>query len=304
MYPPYLATVKADWSVPLTLASVLFGIWAAALLFGIITVQTYFYYKRFMRDPWYTRWLVGVLWILQGIEVGISSRASYGNLVVLPQDGFIALLKEPWYRSYCGTHGVVVAFAVQSFFLLRYWSVSRNLFVTIPLSLSVLLDFAFGVYCVWRSYRTPQSSIAALESQGWAFTVWLALAAASDVILAISLAFEMRKRRTGHHRTDSVLNRLALYGVATGAITATVVIILLFLFVVADRVEIFLLFVIPLGAVYIVTLLSNLHLRISLRTALEAPSNVELRHRKHPTHRSADAPIAVLVLRTESTSHI
>ncbi|KAF8319299.1 hypothetical protein DL93DRAFT_2164517 [Clavulina sp. PMI_390] len=170
----------------------------------------------------------------------------------------------------------------------------------------VVLDFGFGLYTVVRSYLTPESSTATVQAQGWDMGVWLAMAAAADILLAMSLAFEMRKRRTGHFKTDSVLNRLALYGVATGAVTAILVIILLFLFVVADIVEILLLFALPLGGVYIVTLLSNLHLRSSLRSALGTSRDFELRHRRNPTSLSQypKAQTTIVIIRSEHRTYL
>ncbi|KAF8316107.1 hypothetical protein DL93DRAFT_2227022 [Clavulina sp. PMI_390] len=182
-----------------SLASYVFGAWSSSFLFGVISVQTHLYYQKFPKDPPYAQLLVGLLWVMQGVEVGISSYAVYRTFA--SAGGALQLLVQPWYLSYYGTHGVLVAGFVQSFFALRYW-----------------------------------------------------------------IAFEMQKRRTGFIRTDSVLNHIALYGVATGAVTATVVTIQLLLFTAANMLEPILFFGMPLGGIYIATFLANLHTRSSLRT--------------------------------------
>ncbi|KAF8321583.1 hypothetical protein DL93DRAFT_2072324 [Clavulina sp. PMI_390] len=127
----------------------------------------------------------------------------------------------------------------------------------------------------------------------------MTITALTDVLLASVLAFEMRKRRTGHSRTNSILNRLILYVVATGAISASLVIVMLFLFTIANIIESVLLFALPLGAIYITTLLANLHLRSSLRTALEVPSKLEAPRRRQTTSQISIVETFVLVTQSE-----
>ncbi|KAF8306814.1 hypothetical protein DL93DRAFT_2088418 [Clavulina sp. PMI_390] len=61
--------------------------------------------------------------------------------------------------------------------------------------------------------------------------------AAADVMLAAASTVEMRRQHTGYSSTDSMLNRLAVYGVATGGVTATVVMAELFMTFVAHHYE-------------------------------------------------------------------
>ncbi|KAF8316108.1 hypothetical protein DL93DRAFT_2166337 [Clavulina sp. PMI_390] len=237
------------------LASYVFGEWASSFLFGVITVQTHLYYQKFPRDPIHSRLLVGLLWSIQGAEVGILSYALYETFG--SPAGALQLLVQPWYLSYYGTHGVMVACMVQSFFVSRYWI--GNASSIYPRTRIISLDVTV------ESYLSPQSSFNTLAAIDKVLTAWLTLTTFTDITVAATLAFEMRKRRTGFFKTDSMLNRVAIYGVATGAVTATIVTIQLLLYTVADMLEPILFFGMPLGGIYIATFLANLHTRSSLR---------------------------------------
>ncbi|KAF8294529.1 hypothetical protein DL93DRAFT_2173976 [Clavulina sp. PMI_390] len=219
------------------------GILLASTLFGIFTVQSMLYYQRFPRDPPNSRWL----------------------------NDLDPTSKQPWYRSYYVTHAPVVGFAVHLFFLSRYWSVSRNAPVTMLLGALALSTFGSALYVVFRSYQLS-SAIAVFQEELSASKLWLSFSAATDVTLAAALAVEMRRQHTG---TDSVLNRLAIYGIATGGVTATVVVVELFMTLVAHRYEGFTLIVSPLGSLYITTFLAGLHTRWTLRTFIQ-PGSIEL----------------------------
>ncbi|KAF8309516.1 hypothetical protein DL93DRAFT_2085632 [Clavulina sp. PMI_390] len=214
-------------------------------------------------DPRHVRGLVTLLWIMQGLEIGISARGAYQALV--PKEGLLSLIAQPWYQSYFGTHGVLVAIMVQVFFLTRYWSFSHNIPVTVGVVLLVTAALGLGLYIVIRSYTSPESSIQTLNAESNAVTAWLTFAATADIVLAISLALDIRKRRTGYYKTDSVLKRVALYGAATGAVTATLVTIQLLIFTAGHMFEDIVFFGLPLGGVYIATFLANLHTRSSLQ---------------------------------------
>ncbi|KAF8309520.1 hypothetical protein DL93DRAFT_1760412 [Clavulina sp. PMI_390] len=109
--------------------------------------------------------------------------------------------------------------------------------------------------------------------------------AGGDIILAVALAIEMRNRTGYSKKTDSVLNRVAVYGVATGAVTATLVSVQLLLYVAWNLYEDLIFFGMPYGGVYIATFLANLHTRSSLKRIAAQTMNVVFR-RDAPTQSS------------------
>ncbi|KAF8318117.1 hypothetical protein DL93DRAFT_2225869 [Clavulina sp. PMI_390] len=192
------------------LASYLFGLWSSTFLFGVITVQTFLYYKKYPKDTFYSRGLVGLLWMMQGAEAGITSYGVYTTL--MSNAGLLQLLIQPWHLSYYGTHGVLVAVMVQAFFISRYWSVSRNIFITILLTALATCALGLGFYVTIVSYLSPQSSFQTLAAVHGVLTAWLSFAAFVDIMIAAALAFEMKKRRTGFQKYDaSIATNMGLF---------------------------------------------------------------------------------------------
>ncbi|KAF8308671.1 hypothetical protein DL93DRAFT_2170906 [Clavulina sp. PMI_390] len=249
--------------------SVIAQLWSS--LWGIITVQVMMYYQKFPRDPRATRWVVGLLWFMQAFDIGISSRGVY-EILIQGQNDLEVLAILPWYRSYFAAHTTIAGFIVQFFFLWRYWSVSKNLYITTSLSLLVATTLAFAIFSAVRSSQFPHSALATLAGSMFASKLWLCFSATTDLMLAAALAIEMRRHHTGYSRTDSTLNRLAIYGVATGGVTATAVFAEIFMTLVANHYEGFVLIGIPLGGLYITTFLANLHTRSALRNIISPES--------------------------------
>ncbi|KAF8308743.1 hypothetical protein DL93DRAFT_2170860 [Clavulina sp. PMI_390] len=181
------------------LASYLFGLLGSACLFGVITIQTYIYYQKFPNDSRYVRCLVALFWIMEGVDLGISTRGAYRELVPNGVAGLLALLEQPWYMSYFGTHDVVIAFMVQTFFVTRFWTVSRNLPATISFILLVTAGLGLGLYITIRSYMFPDSATATLNAASTSVQIaWMSFNASADIILAVALAIELRSRQTGY----------------------------------------------------------------------------------------------------------
>ncbi|KAF8309521.1 hypothetical protein DL93DRAFT_2085642 [Clavulina sp. PMI_390] len=161
---------------------------------------------------------------------------------------------------------------VQAFFVSRYWTVSRNIITTIVLVALVTTALALGLYVTTKAYGN-EGSFQILQSINSELIAWLTFAASTDVLIAATLAFEMRKRRTGIFKTDSVLTHVGVYGVATGAVTAAAVTAQLLLFTIWNIFEAIVFFGLSLGGLYIATFLANLHTRSSLRTLASQPQS-------------------------------
>jgi len=79
---------------------------------------------------------------------------------------------------------------------------------------------------------------------------------------------------TGFRKTDSVIKHMALYTISTGLITSVLACVILVL----TKYKIFFgLYAIgtPMGGIYSITMLTNLHMRTRLRARLDTPSLIE-----------------------------
>lgn len=64
-----------------TLGAVYIGAMLSSILLGITALQAVIYYKKFPHDPWYYRYSVAVLWILDMLHVALNTHAIYFYLV-------------------------------------------------------------------------------------------------------------------------------------------------------------------------------------------------------------------------------
>jgi len=137
----------------------------------------------------------------------------------------------------------------------------------------ILVQFGFGVASSCRAYILSNLyDIAAKER--WLIGMWLGCQAITDLTLAGSMTFLLRRQRTGFMRTDNAINRMVFYTINTGTITSVVAVIILVTFVIDGFHFVVLALGIPLGGIYIMTMLANLHSRLKIRRYLAPGSRI------------------------------
>ncbi|KAF9510611.1 hypothetical protein BS47DRAFT_54187 [Hydnum rufescens UP504] len=246
------------------LAGTFFGNLLTALGFGILTIQTSSYYRAFSKDGRPVKLAVAFLWISGAVQLACCTRSVYWWFVMNFRNG-LALERAPWEF---GTYPINV-----TFFVYRVYSLSGNLYVGMLVQVLVLLQFGFG---------GANGIKAILEFQGvvnectWIIVAWLAIQAIADVVIATYMCLLLRHRRTGYHKTDSVINRLVLYVISTGLVTSILSCICLVLFAKYGFNIGVLVTGMPLGVFYSISMLTNLHMRTRLRARLHTPSPLEL----------------------------
>ncbi|KAF9514791.1 hypothetical protein BS47DRAFT_843572 [Hydnum rufescens UP504] len=86
----------------------------------------------------------------------------------------------------------------------------------------------------------------------------------------------LRRRRTGFQKTDSIINHMILYTISTGLVTTVLSCISLGLFAKYGFQFSVVAIGMPLGALYSISMLANLHMRTTLRARLDTPTLLEL----------------------------
>ncbi|KAF8319966.1 hypothetical protein DL93DRAFT_1913743 [Clavulina sp. PMI_390] len=168
------------------------GTFISSLLLGVISVQTYLYFQRYGKDPLATKIVVGLLWAMQAMQVAVSTRAIYHYLISSLLDPW-ALAVQTWEFSYYGTHLVLTSAIVQTFFLYRLWSISRQRVLVVVNGILILGSLVSAV----RSYLY-QLSTNTHAHESWSVNAWLGLAALADTSIAVSLVIVLRSQRTGY----------------------------------------------------------------------------------------------------------
>ncbi|KAK0457524.1 uncharacterized protein EV420DRAFT_1643858 [Desarmillaria tabescens] len=64
-----------------TLGALYVGATIAAILFGITNLQALIYYKKYPNDWWVYRYSVALLWILDALNVALTTHSLYFYLI-------------------------------------------------------------------------------------------------------------------------------------------------------------------------------------------------------------------------------
>ncbi|KAF8324294.1 uncharacterized protein EI90DRAFT_3129996 [Cantharellus anzutake] len=242
----------------------------STFLFGILTVQVVLYHKRFPRDSKWTRGMVGILWVAIAFQTVFMTKMIWWWYI---QNYFNpeALAKPKWeFFSYhlSTTVGSLIA---QSFFVNRIWGLSGNVYIVVPLQALVITQFTFATTLL-IVVDTSLSFNEIAHRWNWVATVWLTIQGTCDALIAMLMTFLLWHRKTGFKKTDRAINTMVYWSVATGSITCVQSLITIGIF--ASRGFAFgaLLFAITLSPMYPISMLTNLHMRSTVRKQLSAPT--------------------------------
>ncbi|KAJ3795849.1 hypothetical protein GGU11DRAFT_199819 [Lentinula aff. detonsa] len=158
------------------------------------------------------------------------------------------------------------AFCVQSFLTWKIWRLSNsNMWVTGVVAALVLAEFgcviAFGIIALVQVRTFAEL---ATDLKGLSITV-NALAAAGDVLIAAILTWLLQTSKTGFQRSDTMLNKLTIFAVNTGALTSLFAVASLISILAAPDTFIYITFFFCMGRLYTNSLLASLNARKKIR---------------------------------------
>ncbi|ESK91679.1 hypothetical protein Moror_10675 [Moniliophthora roreri MCA 2997] len=174
----------------------------------------------------------------------------------------------------------------QSFYVHRYWKISRNIFMTLIIVVFIVTHVVFGfISGIWTAIR-PQIGFSFAVT---ATTVAAVLCSATDLVIAVCMAWKLKSIRTTYAQTQSLIRRMSIQAVTNGIITSTATIIMLVLLF--TTINGFYVLFASLGRLYTLTVLINF---IVLRGSKEETSRVISRTRSTRTRTAtAGDPVAM-----------
>ncbi|KII89091.1 hypothetical protein PLICRDRAFT_124293 [Plicaturopsis crispa FD-325 SS-3] len=248
-----------------TLGAALIGVVIAAALWGVSCVQTWFYYTRYQKDPWYIKTLVaGVLFfdtthqalithtVYTYVVTDFSAVAELGNLVW-------SLIVEVLFNGF-------TALLVQSFLAFRVWRLSnKSVVITGSVALLVAGEFVcVVVYTIKAIQLQTFEQLADLKDLSMAVNV---LAAAGDILIALVLCIMLQRSRTGFMRSDSMIRKLMMFTINTGMLTSMCASASLISILCSPKTFIYITFYFQLGRLYSNSLLATLNARKRIRAS-------------------------------------
>ncbi|KAI0364765.1 hypothetical protein BV20DRAFT_974067 [Pilatotrama ljubarskyi] len=256
------------------IGGLLIEVFFAFILYGITTLQTFMYFQKYSGDNSTIKALVAAVWILESVHTGFCMQFIYAYLVVGFGD-FENFLNINWGIGVTVVCSAGVALCVQGYYTWRVWIVSGNSVAwAVIIGFFSLLRVAFGiasavlsyVYPQWLAFRHTKTSLVTISGG-------LGSAALVDMLVACTLTFYLKRgRHTWHRESNSMVNRILLYSVNTGAITGSASLLCVILFAVKKTSLVFLGLVMIQTKLYANSLLGSLNARSHIRSKGSRPT--------------------------------
>ncbi|KAI0788094.1 hypothetical protein C8Q74DRAFT_654254 [Fomes fomentarius] len=251
------------------MGGLLIEIFIACILYGMTTLQAFIYSQKYPNDKPLLKFLVLAVWILETVHTAFCMQFVYDYLIVGFSDfrSFIHINSGVGVTVICSA---LVAACVQGYYTWRVYIVSgRSIIWTgiIGLFAVTRVGFGFGsaaltyIYPNWIELRDYHTSLVTVSGG-------LGSAALVDLLVAFTLTFYLKHgRATIHKQSNSMINKILLYTVNTGAITGTASLICVILFATKKSSLVFLGLVEIQTKLYANSFLGSLNARSHIRNA-------------------------------------
>jgi len=220
-----------------TVGAVLLGVIAAAFLFGINTLQVYWYYHRFSKDSRLHKISVGILWTLDTLHMILTIHAVYHYLV----KGFGKLddLQHiVWSIKLQVSLNVVIILMVQTLYAFRVWLLSGYHHGLLGYLAAAVVAGGSGIGIVFAYQLYTVHTYQDLVS--WSIITSLAAATTIDFTIAGIMCFYLQKSQGMQSHLNSRISRIMQYTLGSGLFTSACSLSAMFTYILLSNTFIFL----------------------------------------------------------------
>ncbi|KAL1663049.1 hypothetical protein GGF50DRAFT_103447 [Schizophyllum commune] len=238
--------VSSLLNVDQTIGAMSIGFSLSCLLFGVLSTQVFIYFRRYPHDMYgYKAFVIGIWSHFAEPLVFITGNVIWTLIVQI-------------------IFGDIVGSLVKACFALRVYRFSgRNWWVTGGIFLLILGQFGLGIAYSQRSFVLNR--LVFLPKLKTIATLALSANVATDATIALSLCFFLGKYRTGHRKSDTMVNKLTAYAINTGLLTSLISLATLLLYNFRPQTFEFMAMFFVLSKLYAITLMCTLTTRKIIR---------------------------------------
>ncbi|KAF7331406.1 Glycoside hydrolase family 3 protein [Mycena kentingensis (nom. inval.)] len=209
----------APVSLPTTIGVLLVGGLFASLFGGMVNLQSMLYYRAYKRDPVFLKALIFAIWVLDNLHTAFVWSTLWFELV--QNYGESERIDQiPWFLPMLVVLTAVVTVLTHCFFAHRIFLLSKNnWFMVVPVLALTLLRLISASVTTSKMFLFT-SFVVFKANARWIFTLGLAVSTGLDVLITGLLVYLFWLNRTGTGRMNRILDRLILYGVEAGSLTA------------------------------------------------------------------------------------
>ncbi|KAH8110221.1 hypothetical protein DFH11DRAFT_1547710 [Phellopilus nigrolimitatus] len=239
-------------------------------LWGAGTVQLYYYFNKYVKDAWWLKLHVALVWAVDTAHQALVIHSVYIYLIKeYGNPAYLAHLERSLLDSIILT-GFICA-QVQVIFIMRIWRLSnKNIALTSIVTLLVIAQFTSTCVYYGRAYHfTEFAELETIFTITRTINILTALADASVAGVLITL---LHKSRTGFRKSETMINRLILFTVNTGLITGLCAITSLITGIVLPNTFVYIFFYLCISRLYVNSLFATLNSRESMRSGVHDQS--------------------------------
>ncbi|KAG1857209.1 hypothetical protein C8R48DRAFT_717539 [Suillus tomentosus] len=269
-----------------TFGAFLIGVVVSAALYGVTCLQTWYYFSRYFSDPWYTRLLVGAVFVSDTTHQALITHTLYTYLIT-DFGNASDLEKLVWSLSVEVLFNGFTGFMVQSFLAKRVYHLSnKNMIITASVMSLVIAEFVIVVIYVAKAVGlTTFAQVPQIRTLSMSIN---AIAAAGDILIAVLLCTFLQRSRTGFRRSETMIKKLMLFTINTGLLTSICAMMSLISIAVWPDTYIYIAFYFCVGRLYCNSLLAILNARKDIRrNSCDEPLSISL----HKARRPIESPI-------------
>jgi len=263
--------------VDLFFGPMLIGVLLNTLLYGALVTQMLAYYQRFTNDSPFTRYLILYLFIVETANLVIECGIIYEPLIIR-YGTKAAVTVSPKLLPGDSILISIVSAPIQLFAAWRISVITGSFILPGIIALVSIGSFAAGINMSIKVFLNPEfqefgSFIAAA-------TVWLALSAVCDVVIAVGMTYALYTRKTGFSTVDGQINRIIRLTLETGSLTAIAALLDVTLFLVFPQTSMNFIVDFPLSSLYacsVLAMLNSRHRKKSAESEAEHAAQTALR---------------------------
>ncbi|KAJ3566340.1 hypothetical protein NP233_g7067 [Leucocoprinus birnbaumii] len=239
-----------------TVGALFLGVLGAVFLFGITTLQTFWYYHLYPKDSLLHKCSVAVLWTLDTLHLALTIQAVYTYLVT----GFgdrIAIDHILWsIKSLCDAS--VDTCLMVAVFWLTVGEYHRGI-VKYLVAFVLLGGFAIGVVLAYHVYHVH--TYTELENVSWVIVAAFATSTGIDFVITAAMCYYLWKSQVPTSRLNSRILTVIQYSLGSGLFTSACSLSALFTYVLLPNTLVFLGLEFLLTKLYILSFLTMLNAR-------------------------------------------
>ncbi|KAJ7493960.1 hypothetical protein FB451DRAFT_1215769 [Mycena latifolia] len=212
-----------------TLGALFFGVVFSCMLFGVSSLQVYWYYHFYPDDGRLHKVSVGILWLLDATHLSLTIFSTY-HYGVLGFGNFDGLQEVIWSNKLHIAVSTLMVLIVQGLYAYRVWMLSgyHNGVLGYLVAAVVLGGFAIGMVFVYETYTLSNWRDA--PRVGWAVVASFTASTVIDILISVAMFHYLRQSK-GMERLNSRISSLIQYTLTAGVFTSAFSLACLFTFI-------------------------------------------------------------------------